>query len=151
MVISIDVDALMESLGADVVAALVAADNGAEEPTKSRKGKSSGKGKKAPRYTEKQRTAFHAAEQQTQDEVEAKLSASKIGRKLKSDGQFRRIGAWIWAAFVNKPSAEQRKYLRSLGFSWSRKRQEWRHPCGVQSRGRSARHPKYTYGEDDIA
>lgn len=143
MVISIDVEALMDSLGSDVVAALVAA-NGTPEPKKTRKGKGS-------RYTEKQRSAFHAAEQQTQDEVEAKLSASKIGQKLKRDGRFYRVGAWIWAAFVNKPSAEQRKYLRGLGFSWSRKRQEWRHPCGVASRGRSARHPKYTYGESDIA
>ena len=144
------VDSMMADLQA-MMAELTEAKEATEAVSEPRE-KASGKSKKnAARYTEKQRTAFHAAEQQTQDEVEAKLSASKIGRKLKKDGRFYRVGAWIWAAFVNKPTAEQRKYLRSLGFSWSRKRQEWRHPCGVQSRGRSQRHPKYTYGESDIA
>lgn len=45
------------------------------------------------------------------------------------------VGAWVWLRFPEKPAAEVRKLLSSVGFRWIAKREMWAHPCGKFSRG----------------
>ncbi|MBW7990168.1 MAG: hypothetical protein FVQ84_09165 [Planctomycetes bacterium] len=40
------------------------------------------------------------------------------------------VGKWVWIKFENKPSAEIRAGLKSMGFRWSRRREQWAHNCG---------------------
>ena len=44
------------------------------------------------------------------------------------------VGRWIWVEFDSKPPAEIRQALKDFGFRWSKRRGQWAHNCGHQSR-----------------
>ena len=44
------------------------------------------------------------------------------------------VGKWVWIKFESKPSAEIRQGLKDFGFRWSRRRGQWAHNCGHNSR-----------------
>lgn len=44
------------------------------------------------------------------------------------------VGRWVWIEFDDKPSAEIRQGLKDMGFRWSRRRGQWAHNCGHDSR-----------------
>ena len=44
------------------------------------------------------------------------------------------VGKWVWIKFESKPSAEIRQALKDFGFRWSRRRGQWAHNCGHDSR-----------------
>ena len=44
------------------------------------------------------------------------------------------VGQWVWIEFESKPSAEVRQGLKDMGFRWSRRRGQWSHSCGHNSR-----------------
>lgn len=42
----------------------------------------------------------------------------------------RLVGRWVWIKFAEKPNAEIRQGLKSMGFRWSHRRQQWANNCG---------------------
>lgn len=56
------------------------------------------------------------------------------------------VGAWVWATFSEKPSEEDRTFLRWLGFRWNAKRGAWQHACGVFRRRLVDGDPRDYYG-----
>ena len=56
------------------------------------------------------------------------------------------VGAWVWVEFDTMPSERIRRFLKSVGFRWSKKRRAWQHACGVWRRFNPAGDPRHTYG-----
>lgn len=44
------------------------------------------------------------------------------------------VGKWVWIEFDSKPPEEIRQALKDFGFRWSRRRGQWSHSCGHNSR-----------------
>ena len=44
------------------------------------------------------------------------------------------VGKWVWIKFDSKPSVEIRTGLKSMGFRWSRRREQWANNCGLPTR-----------------
>ena len=44
------------------------------------------------------------------------------------------VGRWVWCKFDRKPSEQARELLKSIGFRWIQRRQQWAHSCGRPSR-----------------
>ena len=44
------------------------------------------------------------------------------------------VGKWVWVKFESKPKAEIRQAMKDFGFRWSRRREQWAHNCGHNSR-----------------
>ncbi len=40
------------------------------------------------------------------------------------------VGKWVWIQFTEKPAAEIRQAMKSMGFRWSHRRQQWANNCG---------------------
>ena len=60
------------------------------------------------------------------------------------------VGAWVWIEFPEKPTAQVRSQLNTLGFSWNSSRGVWQHPCGV-FRCRSQKYdPREVYGMHEL-
>ena len=61
------------------------------------------------------------------------------------------VGVWIWVRFAEKPDKETRTLLKTSGFRWSPRRQEWAHNCGNPTRAsKNARHPRHFYGSVEV-
>ena len=60
------------------------------------------------------------------------------------------VGAWVWVQFPEKPSAETRKALTFLGFSWNQNRGAWQHPCGVYRCRNRRIDPRDVYGMHEL-
>lgn len=60
------------------------------------------------------------------------------------------VGVWVWVQFPEKPSAETRKALGALGFSWNQNRGAWQHPCGVYRCSNPRIDPRMVYGMREI-
>lgn len=41
------------------------------------------------------------------------------------------VGKWVWIKFDTKPNADVRQGLKSIGFRWSRRREQWCHSCNA--------------------
>ena len=61
------------------------------------------------------------------------------------------VGAWVWAEFPNKPSAEDRAVLKTLKFRWNPKRKAWQNSCGVYRKYNRRIDPRLKYGETAIS
>lgn len=56
------------------------------------------------------------------------------------------VGRWIWIRFDRRPGREVRRVLKSGGFRWSPKREQWYHRCGWHRTGRGGPDPRTRYG-----
>jgi len=56
------------------------------------------------------------------------------------------VGRWVWIEFDEIPDADLRRYLKELGFHFSRRRSAWQHPCGHEVKRRSHDDPRNRYG-----
>ncbi len=54
------------------------------------------------------------------------------------------VGFWVWAEFQEKPSQENLKFLKEIGFRWNPTRKVWQNACGLK-RFKSASDPRKKY------
>ncbi|MCP3963409.1 MAG: hypothetical protein GY719_36700 [bacterium] len=57
--------------------------------------------------------------------TEKPVAVSDDAARVAVGAEVRRSGSWLWARFPSRPSAEIREQMRSAGWHWSRRRQEW--------------------------
>ena len=62
----------------------------------------------------------------------------------------RRVGAWLWVEFPEKPTPETLAKIKELGFTWNRTRKAWQNPCGVFRRANRRIDPRAVYGEESL-
>ncbi len=56
------------------------------------------------------------------------------------------VGRWVWASFEDKPSAEIRTALKTIGFRWIKNREAWAHNCGYYTKQAKGYDPRDKYG-----
>ena len=76
----------------------------------------------------------------SQNDVAARLTLNPEAQKAA-----RRVGAWIWIEFSQRPDKPTRTFLTNLGFHWNRKRSAWQHPCGRPSQRARSYDPRDKY------
>ena len=57
------------------------------------------------------------------------------------------VGRWVWVTFKVKPDAGVLAVLKAIGFTWSRRRVAWQHPCGHWSAPARGYDPRDKYGQ----
>ena len=57
------------------------------------------------------------------------------------------VGRWVWVTFKVKPDAGVLTVMKTIGFTWSRRRSAWQHPCGHWSAPARGYDPREKYGE----
>jgi len=66
----------------------------------------------------------------TQNKSEGKSIIEVLEFCKELDLPARMVGRWCWIKFDVKPSKEIRQALKSMGFRWSKRRQQWANNCG---------------------
>lgn len=59
----------------------------------------------------------------------------------------RRVGAWLWIEFPQKPDGETRYKVALAGFTWNNDRKAWQNPCGHWTTRARGYDPRTKYGE----
>ena len=79
------------------------------------------------------------------------LAGTREGCELVETGAIRRVGRWLWCEFATKPDSRYLTPLKEAGFTWSKNRSAWQHPCGgLVAKPATTYDPRDRYGEEEI-